>query len=70
MNKKLRIGINRKGELFPWLGVVTPTVPQAVGDILIVAMDGAKALIRATPYSEWANKIVCEWRDQPTESQR
>lgn len=64
MNQKLRIGVNRKGELFPWLGVVTPTVPKTVGDILIEAIKNAKLLIKATPYSEWADKIVCEWREK------
>jgi len=64
MNKKLRIGINRKGEIFPWLGVVTPTVPVVVGGILIEAIKGAKVLIKATPYSEWSDKIVCEWREK------
>ena len=63
MKKKLRLGISRKGELFPWLGVITPTVPDEVGEALIVAVEQARSVIRLTQYADWADKLICEWRN-------
>lgn len=62
MNRKIRFGLRNPGTFLPNIGIVTPTVPEKVGDILIEAVVTAKVALRAAGHKDWADRLVCEWR--------
>lgn len=62
MNRKIRFGLRNPGAFLPNVAVVTPTVPEKVGSILIEAVDAAKVALKLAGYKDWADRLVCEWR--------
>lgn len=60
---KLRIGIKGTGWL-PNLGIfVVPVNSKALGDDIIEQFENLKALVRLGVSAEFANRLVCEWRN-------
>lgn len=61
-NVKIRIGVKSNNALFPNVGIITPTVPSNVAGILILGFDRLRKELKDAG-SDWANKLVCEYRN-------